>query len=177
MFSGTFIPPALGFTRGLAFCSGFFLSLLFFLHSEASSKCNFGRGVLPQCLGRHRFSHGCWSVAPPHSCPLAGDSCPAQQIRVLDVLPGSGGRGELCPSQQPRGCSQVQLSLPKAQLPSSTMALLPALRKALLPQALTAELTQRPGAGSGVGRRCTFAHLLLIWWNTEPFCITPNPAR
>lgn len=39
MFSGTFIPPALGFTRGFAFCSRVFfsLSLLFFLHSKASS--------------------------------------------------------------------------------------------------------------------------------------------
>lgn len=60
---------------------------------------------------------GCWTVAQPPACPLTGGSCPTrlghQHSRVLDVLQGTGGQGELCPLQQPRGCSQGWLSLPK----------------------------------------------------------------
>lgn len=121
-----------GLHKSWLFVQVFSFSVVF-LHSEASSKCNFGRGVLPQCLGHHQvwpsFRSGCWTMALPHACSLTGGSCPAQvghrQSWVLDVLPGSGGQGELCPSQQPRGCSQGWLSLPKPRPCISTAPLWP----------------------------------------------------
>lgn len=83
MFSGAFIPPALGFTRGLAFLFRFFFfsfSVVVFLHSEASSKGNFRRDELSQQLsGHHRFAlrSGCRTTAlPPPAAPLVTATLP-----------------------------------------------------------------------------------------------------
>lgn len=105
------------YTRvGFLFGLFFFSFSVIFLHSEASFKCNLGRGVLLQCLGHHHFSQ-VWLL--DRACPLTDGSCYAQvghqQSWDLDVLQGSGRQGELCPSQQPQGCSQRWLSLPKPQ--------------------------------------------------------------
>lgn len=106
-----------GLHEGWLFVWAFFFSFsVIFLHSEASFKCNLGRGVLLQCLGHHHFSQ-VWLL--DRACPLTDGSCYAQvghqQSWDLDVLQGSGRQGELCPSQQPQGCSQRWLSLPKPQ--------------------------------------------------------------
>lgn len=49
-----FYSSSLGFYMRVGFLFSFFsFPVVVFLHSEASSKCNFRRGVLSQCLGHH----------------------------------------------------------------------------------------------------------------------------
>lgn len=80
MLSGTFYSSSPGVYMGVGFLFSFFLflslSVAVFLHSEASSKCNFRRGVLSQCLGRFALRSGCpmpvTSVVTPTLAELRG---------------------------------------------------------------------------------------------------------
>lgn len=85
--------PGVYMRVGFLFIFFSFSSVVVFLHSEDSSKCNCRRGALSQCLGHHLFTRSA-AARPRHSCSC----CPTPVTPLLAVaLPESRGRTVVVP--------------------------------------------------------------------------------
>lgn len=85
MFSGTFIPPALGFTQGLAFCSSFFLSLLFFCTLKPLPSVILEEGCYHSVWGTTRSGFLSGLAAGPWHCPMPVPSLVAAALPRWDI--------------------------------------------------------------------------------------------
>lgn len=97
------------YTR-VGFLFSFFFFFVVFSHSEASSKCNFGREVLLQCLGHHHLpqvwllDRGTAPCLSPHWWQLphpagtsaqSGSGCAARDWRARGAVPIAAASGLL----------------------------------------------------------------------------------